>query len=648
MKTVCYMRLSREDGDDESSSISNQRRIINEYAKANNITIDEEYTDDGVSGYSMDRPAFNKLKEALNQNKVDTIIVKDLSRLGRHNAKVNLFLENIIDADKCLIAINDNYHSYSEQANDILGIQTWVNEKYVKDTSKKVRKSIRALQAEGRYISSVPYGYKINPNKKNDYMVDQRTAKYVKMAFDMYINGDGFMAIVRKFTAMGVPTQTMIESQDIEASGRVYRRKVSTTWSLSTLQKMLMNDFYIGTLTLNKTRRRSINGKKVKQDKSDLIVFPNHHEPIIDLETFNLAQEIRNERQKSHYRGTRYDRPNIFSGIIFCARCGERLTSTANKDMDTRYLCSTYNRLGTQYCSNHAIRESELLEGLTEFLESCFENLDIVLENLDDLILKESKNKSSNDYEDITTLNCRVDKLKVELQQLFEQKMKDSIEHPEIAEVINENYSNMITQKGQMIKSLELQIADMSERTKELSLDRKKILNAKSIFQDIINGENLTKKQIRMIVDRIDVHEDGGLDIRLKGDLHDLTTKKVNYKTGERNQMIINTIEYLYSKEEITYTGAWKYITRVKGQRISFDRFKNEFFKEFIDKGYFEMHNRRLELLVDKQTMYDDFGINTVYSCSSWLPNNNVILRTLKSLITWSNMMSFNKNKQLF
>ena len=159
MRIVGYIRLSRDDGNDESISVSNQRRIINEYATNHNMNVDEFYIDDGVSGYTFDRPAFNRLKKDLEDDKVDIVIVKDLSRIGRHNAKTLLFIENITKLNKQLIIISDDYNNL-EDDDDMIGIKTWFNEKYVKDTSRKVRMTISNLQKTGDWIGTIPYGYK--------------------------------------------------------------------------------------------------------------------------------------------------------------------------------------------------------------------------------------------------------------------------------------------------------------------------------------------------------------------------------------------------------------------------------------------------------------------------------------------------------
>ena len=300
---VGYSRLSHDDGDNESASIANQKKIIEAFANDNGMIISDFYIDDGVSGYMMDRPDFDRLKRDLNENKVDVVIVKDLSRLGRHNAKVQLFLENILETGKRLIAIGDGYDTLNAKSHDMAGIQTWMNEIYVRDVSKKVRNAIDIMQREGRYISSVPYGYYIDPLKKGTYHVDETCAMYVKEMFDMYLNGMGINAIAQNLKKRCVPTGSMIKKQRLERLGRTYRGKATDIWNPTVISSMLKNDFYIGTLTLGKTKKRAIRGKKIKQPEEKQYVFENAHEPIIEKSVFKAVQEMMLDRSATNYRG---------------------------------------------------------------------------------------------------------------------------------------------------------------------------------------------------------------------------------------------------------------------------------------------------------------------------------------------------------
>lgn len=651
MAVVGYMRLSREDGDnDESESISNQRKIIEKYAKENGITIDEFLYDDGYSGFSLDRPAFNKIKQGLNNGTIDTIIAKDLSRIGRHNAKVNLFLENIIESGKCVITINDNYNSYDEQSNEILGIQTWVNEKYIRDTSKKVIKSIRTLQEEGAYISSVPYGYKINPNKKGDYFIDERAAKYVRLVYDLYINGNGVTAIVRYLTKIGAPTATFLMKQDIEARGDVYKGNVATKWNVFTVKQMLKNDFYIGTLTLNKTRRRSINGRRVKQKDDDKLVFPNKHEAIIDVETFNLAQEVYKERVKGNFRGKRVKtRPNIFSGFIYCADCGKKFTSTSN-DRDTRYVCITYNNYGTDFCTSHSIRESDIKDTLLAFLKQCTNSMDEILDSIDDIMLKEIKRSSVSNL-DSNVLKAQIKKAEAELQAIFKQKLDATMANPALADILNKNYDSMIEQKAQEIKTLNLQLNEIIDDDSNLSKYKKSMLTARELFQNILDSEELTRKQVTMILNKIVVYEDGGLDIYLKANLDKLVTDKFTVKYCKTMRLIEDVYDYFYkdNHKSVSSTNGWKHATN-NGIRIGYPNYK-KFFQRFIDNETIKPsdgYNKGYAVISTKNQFKDDYKLHIDDDIPPCLPNNNVIVRIIKNVYEWISSANTEKSNKLF
>ena len=310
-RIVIYLRLSKEDGDSESLSISNQRKILHEYAKQHGLEIADEYVDDGVSGYGMDRPALNMLKNDLNNGIVDVILVKDLSRLGRNDAKVQLFIEKIIEIDKQVLSLGESFDSRDPNCLDTLGIHTWSNEKLVRDTSRKVRKSIETLQKEGKWLANIPYGYIKDDNDKYKYRVDPIVAPYIKQIFEFYISGMGIKFIARKLTQMNIPTPSMVRKMQADSKGKVYKRKVSTSWEQLTVARILANDFYIGTLTLGKSKRRSINGKEIQQPKDKRYVFYNAHEAIIDKATFQIVQETIKREVKRHLEVV-VDRTQVF------------------------------------------------------------------------------------------------------------------------------------------------------------------------------------------------------------------------------------------------------------------------------------------------------------------------------------------------
>ena len=342
-KRVAYVRLSVDDDCNfESMSIANQRKIITQYANEHNYEITEFYVDDGYSGYLFSRPAFNRLRQDIEDGLVEGVIVKDLSRLARHSARVQLFVEDLTLQGVELISIGDNFNNLKDD-DSMLGITTWANEKLVKDTSKKVRAVIHSKQKEGRWICNIPYGYRRIYGQKHSFEVDPITSVYVRRVFDLYTNGYGGYSIAKLFNDEGIPTPTQAMERIREENGLdPSKRNVSDMWSGTLIKRIIDNEFYIGTLVQRKTRVVGIHGKHANRDKSEHIKFENHHEALIDKETFYLAQRLKKERASKHHKGVRKHN-NLFVGLVFCGDCGKPLTPRSGVSKRRYYICSTYN-----------------------------------------------------------------------------------------------------------------------------------------------------------------------------------------------------------------------------------------------------------------------------------------------------------------
>ena len=652
MINVGYLRLSKEDGDDESSSITNQRRILLEYADNNNITIDKFYIDDGVSGWTMDRPEFNKLKNDLNNNEIHTVIVKDLSRLGRHNAKVSLFLDNMLEDDKRVIAINDNYDTDKPETHDMVGIKTWMNERYIKETSNKIRKSISALQKEGKWICSVPYGYVKDSLDKTKYHVDPLTAPYIKMIYDMYISGMGIKFIARELTERGIPTPSMVKKQQKESKGQVCHLKTSSNWDVSTINRVLKDEFYIGTLVLGKAKIKGINGKKVSTPEEDRYVFKDAHEPIIDAATFNLVQDIMKDRSFGHYRGKKSQvRDNIFSGILYCADCGKRLTSSGscNNGTDTRYICYNYNIYGTKVCTSHALSENELKEVLIEFLEHCKVNLSNIIDDVNNIIQSELKTKS-NSNNNIAQLTKMLEDAKNSLKVLIEQKMRETMKNPSMADMIDNMYSEMQTAKYDEIKSLEKQLFTQQEIALDEVETKKSLNTALSIINDVIYTKKLTKKQVLMLVDKITVYENGGVDIYLKGNLHDICNNYFKITENKLNKVRKHLYDYIVDHQEKFVANDCTTYIREQGVKLTHRTITKEL-KELRDSGLIEIRpmNRGFKLSGSIQDLECKLLNNNVVGTGRWWRNNNDKIELLIKVNSWiKRVMSGNTKKHLF
>lgn len=649
LKVVIYLRLSKEDGDSESMSISNQRKILHEYARNHNMEITDEYVDDGVSGYTMNRKDFNRLKQDLNNDVVDVILVKDLSRLGRHNAKVQLFVENMIEIDKRVISLGESFDSILPNCLDTLGIHTWSNEKLIRDTSQKVRGSIRTLQKEGKWLCRVPYGYVKDDFDKYKYCVDETTAPYVRMIFDMYINGDGVNMLAQKLNSMKIPSPSIVRKMRCEAKGKPYRQPVRKLWDPMAVKRIITNDFYIGTLTLGKTKARSINGKQILQDKENMYIFKNAHEPIIDEQTFQIAQQLLIDRNTHKYRGVSKKTDAIFSRMLECADCGKRLVMRGiGVQNDSKYVCGTYNNYGVTQCSAHTINEYELKLVLFEFLEHCRDNLSDIIEDVDKIIQAEIQSRGqSNDS--VLQLTKQLEAIKSSVSVLIEQKMRETIKNPSMIDIIDKTYDEAINERYKEIQMLEKQIDDQDKFAQQELKLKKNLNSALNIINEVIMSQQITRKQLLLLVDKVVVYEDSGVDIYLKGDLHKVANNyfKIGLRKYDKMKSLICDF-ILQSPEKFALTDAIIYL-KDNGVGVSHRTVSKLFKDELLSDNMIRLRksNRGYKMLCTEEELICKLKSHTVYDRGRWLRHNNETFKMLINISSWIDQISDN-TKYLF
>jgi DNA invertase Pin-like site-specific DNA recombinase len=648
-KVVIYLRLSKEDGDDESSSISNQRKILTEYAEKNGFEIVDEYVDDGESGYTMSRPDFNRLKKDLNYNKVHTVLVKDTSRIGRHNARVQLFLENILEDGKRVITVSEGYDTMKPETHKYIGLHTWVNESFIIETSQKIKASIKSLQKEGKWLCNVPYGYIKDKNDKYKYYIDETTAPYVKLIFDLYINGDGINAVAKKITEMNVPTPSMIKKMNAESNGKQYKGAVRSMWDQTAIRRIIKNEFYIGTLVLGKTKARSINGKQVDQSRENMHVFENAHESIIDKQTFELAQELIKRRRNNNYRGDSKQKSSIFSRMLECADCGKLLVVKGKGIGDeAKYCCRTYNSFGSKYCAPHTINEYELKLALMEFLEYCSNNLTSIIEDIDNIIAAEIKVKSNRD-EPIAKIMARLESTKKSTEILIEQKVRETMKNPLMVDMIDKMYDEALNEKYKEIQALEKQLNDQSQFAQQEIELKKNLSSALNIVNDIITSGCITQKQVLLLVEKIVVYEDTGIDIYLKGDLHKVADNY--FKIGEKKLDAMKQLLYdfiVQNPKKFALVDAVVYM-REHGINTAHRTISKLFKEKVLNNGMAKIRksNHGYELTVTTDELKSMLIPCIVDGRSRWLQHNSEIFDVLVNISNWVNIIEDTK-KDLF
>ena len=352
-----YARISVDDEQEQKNiSIENQKAIIEDYVKTHfpGSTL-MFFEDRDRSGYTFDqREGYQELRRGLMQHKYDILIIKDFSRFSRRNSRGLVELEDLRDAGVRIISIGDGVDFTNDDDWLKIQFQFLVNEMPVTDTSRKVRSVVKRRQNDGEWICAAPYGYLVTEDKQFEIIPTE--AETVRRIFDLYSNaGWGYKKIANYLTDQGVPTPRMSERMRKEAAGKKTKREAKNAWAIATVQGILDNDFYIGTLRQGKYTRAKINGKDVRRNDDEHIVIENHHQAIIDYRTFAITRALREKRSRSNYRGVKIN-DNVYSGFLFCGDCGSPMFSMSSKQLDPAYTCGTYHRRGRKGCTSHHTR----------------------------------------------------------------------------------------------------------------------------------------------------------------------------------------------------------------------------------------------------------------------------------------------------
>lgn len=549
-----YVRLSRDDNKRNYSSIENQKKIIRKYAEENNMIIRRIYEDDGISGYSFNRPDFQKMMAAIDE--IDVIVAKDLSRIGRHNAKVLLFLEEMEELGKRVILIDDNYDSFYSD-DDIIGIKTWDNERHVKNTSRKVKRIKKMEQESGTLICQPPFGYTRHPLNKRRILIDEEAAAILNLEKELYLEGNGIRKTAEILSERGVPTPSMLEKERYASLGLVYRKQITCRWSYGMVKDTLFNDYHNGIFRTHKRERATINGKDKKIPKEQQYVFPNHHPKIFDDDTMKLLYETKESRHNSNYRGQR-THINLFSGCLYCKDCGGKLTAINRPNRSKFYMCGTYNKKGKQFCRHaHTVTEEILQDALMKYLVLCRDSMADIIQGFDLTKLKADVYTPADSRQ---RLASELEKEKEELRLLVSQKIKELAVNPSMEAIINETYALLETEKMEHILYLEKMLGNVLKETVSIAAeDKLKERTALDIFNEMLEKKELGRRDIEVLVKKIIVDKDGNVDIYLKHGLGRLAARSFTEEKGNLKLAMMTETVRLLQKNKTGFTSV-KYL----------------------------------------------------------------------------------------
>lgn len=504
---ILYARLSQEDdraGD--SNSIVNQRHILEKYAKENGFENTLFLSDDGYSGTNFERPSWKKLVDMIESGTVETLIVKDMSRLGREYLQVGWYTEIYFPQKGVrFIAINDGVDSLIESSNDFNPIRNWANELHAKESSKKVR-AVKKMQAERgeRLGGRPPYGYRKKDADSKELVLDEETAPVVRHIFNLCASGKGPSQIARILTEEKVLTPANYYHQKYGKSHEGLDTTRPYGWSQSTITAILENKVYLGAMDgLRSTSLSYKNKKVIRKPESDHILVENTHEALITQQQWDIIQDVRAHKKRIPKK---MDEPNIFSGLVFCPDCGKPLVlarASTMKRESFHYRCYTYGKRGKDACTPHRISEDDLkaivlddIRRTTHFARTKEREFAAYINRKNTFELRREMNALRKE---LTTMQKRND----ELSMLFKHLYEDNV----LGKVTNEQFRMLSADYNAEQKVLRDAIPEKEAHLEKLKASAVDVDEFVEMAKQYTKIDELTPEILRMFIQRIEIGE---------------------------------------------------------------------------------------------------------------------------------------------
>ena len=533
-----YIRLSQEDKDkkyeSDSESVTNQKEILRDYCLKNSFNLIDEYVDDGFSGTNFDRPGFIRMIEDIKNKKINMVIVKDLSRLGRDHVMTGYYIETFFPENRVrFISIVENYDSMKNQAsNDSSTFIIACNDYYSKQNSLKIRNVLDSKRKDGKFIGSKPcYGYMRDPNDKGHLIIDSNTAPYVKKMFEWRANDIGISEIATRLTKLGAPTPSAYKNLPI--SSRVKEKNI---WTIHSVKKILQNRMYTGDMVQHTQTNISYKSKKkITLDQSLWVIVENTHEPLVDKETFRIINKKRNNHNRTVEKKT--DRPiRLLEGLIFCKECGNRLGVTYRKNHDYWTInCNRYARDPIRgRCSSHFFPynyfEEEVLQELKTLLSNLFKDLSIDELNEEIIIRTNSGTKSLDNIK----IDLEKERLKISsnIQTIYQDRIDGNI--------TLESYKMIIIPYEQKLKSVNDKLDEIELEILKRKNNANKIPDYTKKIKRLLDIEKPNRDLLFILLDRIEVDENRNITIKFKYNVLDDYTFQYVDKNKIRNPYVKN------------------------------------------------------------------------------------------------------------
>ena len=518
-KVGIYLRLSREDERlGESSSISNQRDLLLNYIRDNNLLLVDEYVDDGVSGTTFDRAGFNRMIKDCESKKINMIITKDTSRLGRDHIEFGFYVERYFPEHNIrYVAVNDGIDTaINSSANDMLVFKSAFNDMYVKDISNKLRSSLYTKKRNGQFVGAyAPYGYMKNPEDKHKLLINEEEARIVKRIFKMFANGSSLNDICDILTREQVKTPSISKNMKLGQNNVHYG-----VWATRTVSDILKCPTYIGNLTQCKQKKVNYKSKKrVHNKENGWIVSIGSVPAIIDEDTFNVVQDMFKSNKNRGIRGNGITDSLLLRGLIFCKDCGHTIGFRAHKQNTLKHgevirvygNCNYWAKRKKQHvCTPHNVKYHDIeLIVLNNLKEMCKKYLNE--QNLENILNNSEKiqNKKEQIKFEIIKLDNLIESINKKIDACYNDKLEGNIS----LDMYKRTYNNLTLE----IKKYQL---EKEKYIKMLyDIDNNSLSNNKSfvkVVNDFLNMKNPSRTLITSLIDKIEIGENNNIDIYYK------------------------------------------------------------------------------------------------------------------------------------
>ncbi len=504
-KTALYCRLSQDDGlEGDSNSIQNQKNILQKFAEDHHFPNLCFYVDDGFSGGTFQRPAFQQMISDMENGEIGIIVTKDLSRLGRNQLHTGLYIEERFPMFGVrFIAINDNVDTDSSESNDLMPFKNLFNEWFIRDTSRKIRAVLKAKAERGeRPGTRAPYGYIKDPETKK-LAVDDEAAAIVRRIFAMCASGNGPSQIARILKKEQVLTPTMYAYTRYGMNHTCLDTAHPYNWSDSAIANLLENEIYLGNTVNMKYSTKSYKDKRrVEHSREECLVFKDTHPVLITQEVWDIVQRVRKNRR----RPTKMEEQNKYSGLVFCADCGSNMVLHRARTMSASYnhfTCRTYKKDG-ESCTGHYIRECVLDEVVLEDLRRVTA---MARERPEEFAAYIGSRQSAEIQREIRRQEkelAAMRKRKAELDAIFKKLYEDSVLSRITTEQFQMLSSSYTEEQNQIAAGIPQKEADIIQRLRETVSGTDGFLDKAKRYMDITE---LTPELLRLFIEKIVVHE---------------------------------------------------------------------------------------------------------------------------------------------